>query len=88
MQTFHFEILIGNKFVDIFLIYYWTIPSIPSFYKEKAFQTGATFWIAPFSNISKTSYYTNENCSFDIFWSLFFSPEVGKLQMGFSTPLH
>ena len=47
---------------------------------------GTNFWIAPFSNISKTFCSTYENCSFDILPSLVFFHEMGDLRMRFRTP--
>ena len=38
MQTFHFEMLLGNEFVEIFQIYHWAVPSILFFYMEEVAQ--------------------------------------------------
>ena len=38
MQTFHFEMFEGNKFVEIFKIHSWLVPAIPFFYKEEITQ--------------------------------------------------
>ena len=38
MQTFHFEMLLGNEFVEIFQIYHWAVPSILFFYREEVAQ--------------------------------------------------
>ena len=70
MQTFHLEMLAGNEF-EIFQIYHRAVLSILLFARKMLLRNcpivGTTFWIAPFSSVSKTSCSTYENYSFDIY---------------------
>ena len=91
MQTFHFEMLVRNEFVEIFQIYYWAVPSILFFTRKRLLRNcpcvGTTFWIVPFSTFLKLSVPLTKMNLLTFLSSLVFPAEMGDLEMGFLTPL-